>query len=72
VNKLVIARVGLAPPVTEICLLESNSVGVNSLTKTFTFRQKRGTVVDDFRLFYPGLSILGKYFLVTNKPMDDG
>lgn len=39
---------------------------MNQSTRVFTFIAKDQKVVPMFRRFYPGLKMLGKYYLVTN------
>lgn len=69
VNKVVIARYCKTLKSSAVCRIKTQPETVNSLTKNFTF-----TVVDpdnkpqDFRLFFPGLTSLGKNFLVYNIP----
>lgn len=68
-----IAKFLLSQPTTTVCVPDSNPEKVNSLTQTFTFRiREKGVWSDDFKLYYPGLSILGKYFAVTNEPAEPG
>lgn len=39
---------------------------VNQTTRVFTFISKDNAVVPNFKRFYPGITMLGKYFLVRN------
>jgi hypothetical protein len=39
---------------------------VNNTTKVLYLASKNGTVVPNFKKFYPGLSAIGKHFLVRN------
>lgn len=41
-------------------------MNINSTTKVFVFASKDSSVIPNFKRFYPGLSMLGKHFLVNN------